>query len=262
MKEYLRERNRQEKVGTVAGIALTAALHLAAGILVFCCGLTYLDPPPPEDTFLMDFSEQEEVQVQIRQELRGEQPRAVEIDRSRPIELAQKSESPYVATTKRNETPASAPDPVGDVEVSAVEQEAKLDPRAAFPGMGRKDTSLTAPHAADVASDKFKEGQPEGNTLSGRTDGTPNAHLKGRNTVGNLPRPAYNIQSSGVVVVKIWVDNYGNVRRAQPGAQGTTVTDKTLWAAARKAAMESHFNQSGDAPALQEGTITYVFKLK
>lgn len=261
MKEYLRERDRQENIGRLTGIGLSVALHLIAVILLLSCGLTYLDPPPPESTFLMDFSEEEE-KVQIRQDFRGSQPRAREIDRTRPIELVQKSESPYVATTKRNATPATAPDPVGDVDIPTPEQETKLDPRAAFPGMSKKDTSTTAPHSADEASGKFKAGQPEGNTLSGKTDGTPNAHLKGRNTVGNLPRPTYNIQTSGIVVVKIWVDNYGNVQKAQPGAEGTTVTDKTLWAAARKAAMESHFNQSGDAPALQEGTITYVFKLK
>jgi hypothetical protein len=45
------------------------------------------------------------------------------------------------------------------------------------------------------------------------------------------------------------------------GAEGTTVTDKTLWQAARKAALGAHFNMSADAPVLQEGTITYIFKL-
>jgi TonB family protein len=72
----------------------------------------------------------------------------------------------------------------------------------------------------------------------------------------------YNVQESGDVIVTIWVDNYGNVVRAVPGGDGTTVTDKALWAAARKAALETHFNMSADAPAMQEGTITYHFKLK
>ena len=43
---------------------------------------------------------------------------------------------------------------------------------------------------------------------------------------------------------------------------GTTVTDKSLWAAARNAAMGTRFKQKMDAPAMQQGTITYVFKLK
>jgi hypothetical protein len=52
------------------------------------------------------------------------------------------------------------------------------------------------------------------------------------------------------------------VTEAIPGAEGTTVTDKTLWNAARSAALKAHFNQSANAPALQTGTITYIFKLK
>ena len=42
----------------------------------------------------------------------------------------------------------------------------------------------------------------------------------------------------------------------------TVVTDQNLWQAARKAALGAHFNMSADAPAMQEGTITYIFNLK
>lgn len=95
--------------------------------------------------------------------------------------------------------------------------------------------------------------------LAQRSDGKPSVSVSGRNTVGNLPHPVYNSQESGVVVVDIWVDNYGNVVKAVPGGDGTTVDDKTLFTAARKAAMETHFNMSADAPATQEGTIVYNF---
>ncbi|MCR5570637.1 MAG: hypothetical protein K6F42_00125 [Bacteroidales bacterium] len=260
MKEYLREQQRQEKAARRTGVFLTAALHAVGLVLVATSGLKYLDPPPPETTFLMDFTEEEEI-VENRPDYTGTEPRSEEVDLTRPLEIVQRSESPVESRTA-NTTPATAPDPHGDVEVPPTPEEPKLDPRAAFPGMAKKDTSTTAPHSAAEAGEGFKAGQPTGNTDTGRTDGTPNAHLKGRTVKGSLPRPAYNVQLSGIVVVQIWVDPYGNVQRALPGADGTTVTDATLWAAARKAALESHFNQSGDAPALQEGTITYIFKLK
>ena len=77
-----------------------------------------------------------------------------------------------------------------------------------------------------------------------------------------LRKPSYNLQESGTVVVKVWVDQYGRVKRAEPGADGTTVTNAKLWAAARAVAMEACFDTKADAPALQEGTITYIFKLK
>ena len=80
--------------------------------------------------------------------------------------------------------------------------------------------------------------------------------------VGVLPKPAEKIQQEGTVVVTIWVDQNGKVAKAQAGADGTTVVDSKLWAVARNAAMGAHFNVSGDAPALQKGTITYIFKLK
>ena len=260
MKEYLRERQQRERTSSVIGIALAAAVHVLACVLCVFTGFKYLYPPPPETTFLLDFSEQTE--EQYRQHFRGIQPQTEEIDRTKPVELVQRSESPHQTTAKNNLTPATRPDDFGDVETPAVEQEKALDPRAAFPGMSKKDTSLSAPHGAREAGATFKPGQPGGNTDAGKAEGMPNAHLEGRGTEGSLPRPSYNVQESGTVVVTIWVDNYGKVVKAQAGADGTTVTDKNLWVAARNAAMGTRFKQKMDAPAMQQGTITYVFKLK
>ena len=252
-------RQKRERNARITGIVMSGIVHVCAVVFVSFTGLKYLYPPPEEQSMLIDFSEAAEV---LTQQPDGAQPLAEEIDLARPVELTQQSESPYEAD-RPNETPQTQPDPAGDVEVPAVKpEEPALDPRAAFPGMAKKDTTLTAPHAADEAADTFQAGQAKGNTESGRTDGKPNAHVQGRSTVGNIPRPAYNVQESGVVVVNIWVDNYGNVVKAVPGGDGTTVLNKTLSAAARKAALETHFNMSADAPAMQEGTITYYFNLK
>jgi TonB family protein len=96
----------------------------------------------------------------------------------------------------------------------------------------------------------------------GRTTGEPNARLAGRSVNGTLPRPSYGVHADGKVVVKIWVDQNGNVTKAQAGVEGTTATNKTLWQAAYKAAMGAHFNMDASAPALQEGTITYIFSVR
>ena len=58
------------------------------------------------------------------------------------------------------------------------------------------------------------------------------------------------------------MDQYGKVKRAEPGADGTTITNAKLWAAARAAAMDAVFDMKADAPTMQEGTITYIFNLK
>ena len=95
--------------------------------------------------------------------------------------------------------------------------------------------------------------------LGQKTESSANAYLKGRTVVGSLPKPTYGIVAEGVVVVQIKVNQYGNVTEAIPGADGTTVTNKELWNAARNAAMKAHFNMKADAPALQTGTITFYY---
>ncbi len=95
--------------------------------------------------------------------------------------------------------------------------------------------------------------------LAQRTEGNANAHVSGRSVLGSLPKPSYDVQIIGTVVVQIKVDQYGNVTEAVPGVEGTTVADSGLWNASRNAAMKAHFNMSADAPVVQTGTITYVF---
>lgn len=254
MREY------NEHKAKLTGVILTVVLHVCAVALVSFSGIKYLYPPPQENTFLLDFTEEEE----IEQNLYGNLVRGEDVDPQEHVEIVQRSESPNESTAQ-NLTPETKQDSFGDVETPAPQpkEEPKLDPRAAFPGMAKKDTSLTAPHSAEQAGNEFKDGQARGNTTLGATAGKPNAHLPGRTVgKGGLVKPKYSTQESGVVVVSIWVDQYGQVTKAVAGADGTTVTDKTLWQAARNAALETHFNMDGDAPVLQEGTIIYIFNLQ
>lgn len=256
MKPYLRERDKDAKTSDVTGIVLTVGVHL---VIFLCCaftGMKYLYPPPQEQAFLIDF--EEEPVPEVKRSDAGKQPEAEEIDLSKEVEIVQQSKSP-VKSEKPNKTAEAKPDSHGDVEIPAPKEE--INKNALFPGMSKKDSSL-APHGAKNPSAEFKAGQPKGNATVGKTEGTANARVKGRNVLGALPKPNGNGQDEGTVVVAIKVDQYGNVTEAKPGAQGTTVTNSALWNAARAAAMKTHFNQSADAPVLQEGTITYIFKLK
>ena len=263
MQPYLRSRQTEDKRARWTGLAATVAVHVVA--LVFCltAGLKYLDPPPPETSFLIDFEEELfEPETPTPTKI-GRQPQAEETDPEKPVELVQKAESPHV-NDRPNKTPATKENGHGDVEVPTPPQkeEPKLDPRASFPGMSQQDDKATTPHAGSEAAEGFKAGQPDGNTKEGRTQGSANAHLQGRSVVGSLPKPSYNAQIEGTVVVQVKVDQYGNVTEAVPGVEGTTVTDKGLWNAARNAAMKAHFNTKADAPVVQMGTITYIFKLQ
>ncbi len=260
MEQYLRERERQEQRSRVTGVTLTVVMHVALLVCCFLTGFTYLDPPPPEqEQILIEFDEPEISRP--RQTWDGSRPQAYEPDPKKDINLVQRAESP-IEGKKANEAQESVIDDFGDVEVEQPERKKEIDRRALFAAADnktQKDT-LAAQTARDV-SDALKAGHASGNTKTGKTEGEPNAKLAGRSINGTLPRPSYAVQASGKVVVDIWVDQYGTVQKAVAGADGTTVTDKTLWQAARKAALGAHFNMSADAPALQKGTITYIFKL-
>ena len=258
---YLEERERQTRRSRTTGVALTVVLHAGMAACLFVTGFKYIDPPPPEkEMILIEF---EEPQIKKpEQTWNGTRPQAVNPDPTKPINLVQKSEAQHEGT-KSNEAPEAQVDEFGDVDIKDPEPKKEINRKALFrtaDNKTQKDT-LAAQTAREV-SDALKAGHAQGNTRTGETSGEPNAKLAGRSVDGTLPRPSYNVQESGKVVVAIWVDNYGQVQKAVAGMEGTTVTDKTLWQAARKAALGAHFNMSTDAPALQEGTITYIFNLK
>jgi hypothetical protein len=259
--QYIREREKQERMSKRGGIVLTIAAHAALFTCMFFAGFTYLDPPPPEqEQILIEFDEPEIKRP--RQTWNGSRPQAVKPDPSKSINLVQRSEA-QLKGTKSNEAPESTVDDFGDVDINEPKREKEIDRRALFHAADNKTQKDTlAPQTADKVTDALKAGHAQGNTRTGETAGEPNAKVPGRSVNGTLPRPSYGVQASGKVVVDIWVDNYGNVQKAVAGVEGTTVSDKTLWQAARKAALGAHFNMSADAPALQKGTITYVFNLK
>lgn len=258
--KYIQERRKRAVRSTLTGITLAVSLHAGLLVLFFNTGFKYLDPPPPEkEQILIEFDEP--VLEKPKQIWNGTQPKAVEPKPKEPINLVQKSEAPNVGT-KTNEAPEAQVDNFGDVETPNPEPEKPIDRRALFRTANNKTQKDTlAMQTADKVSDALKAGHAQGNTSVGETRGEPNAKLAGRSINGTLPRPSYSVQAAGTVVVEIWVDNYGNVQKAVAGVEGTTVSDKTLWQAARKAALGAHFNMSADAEPMQKGTITYIFKL-
>lgn len=259
-RQYIRERYRQEKLSRATGAALTAVLHIA---LIACCvitGFTYIDPPPPEKEMILIEFDDPEVE-KPRQRWDGTRPQATDPDPVKDINLVQRSEARHEGT-RTNEAPEATVDEFGDIDIKEPERKKEIDRRALFHAADNKTQKDTlAAQTAREVSDALKAGHAQGNTRTGETSGEPNAKLAGRSVNGTLPRPTYNVQAAGKVVVEIWVDNYGTVQKAIAGAEGTTVTDKTLWQAARKAALGAHFNMSAEAPAMQKGTITYIFNL-
>lgn len=261
MEPYRREQERQEKNSRMTGIVLTAVVHLCIIAVGFACGLKYIYPPPEEESILLDFSE--DVPAPVIQEMSGQEPRAVEPDPDREVELVQRSEG-QVTGTEANAALEATTGTDGDVEVPEPPRKKEINRRALFhaaDNRAQKDT--LAPQTAAEVTDELKAGHASGTAENGKEIGEPKARLKGRSPVnGYLPKPAYPVQKAGTVVVNIKVDNWGNVS-GQPSInmESTTVTDQALWQAAINAAKKTKFNRTADAPPLQEGTITYIFRL-
>jgi len=188
----------------------------------------------------------------------GTPPRAQEPVPDKAPELVQQAVVPQEIQGMQR-TMESTPGETGDVPVHDPEPPA-INERALFRSRDA-DTTQGEQTGLQTGTER-KAGDPQGNTQTGNPLGLPTAQLAGRSIVGKLPLPEYSENLAGRVVVRILVDTYGNVTSATPGIEGTTVQNKTLWEAARKAALQARFNVSGSAPAVQEGKITYIFSLK
>jgi TonB family protein len=127
-----------------------------------------------------------------------------------------------------------------------------------------RSSSMQASAPAQTSSDvQGVPGSADGNSSQGKPSGTAGYgtwDLGGRDMVGELPRPAYNIQEEGRVVVTITVDPDGNVIETRINNR-TNTTNLQLRNAAVEAARRTKFSKSNDANN-QTGTITYYFKLK
>lgn len=165
--------------------------------------------------------------------------------------------------TKPTETkPKSNTNPEPAKKAVVVEKpQPQVDQKALFPGKDQRSGSQKSQG----------DGQVPG--YQGNPNGTPGAtNFQGEGGSGSgisfsltgrkanyLPKPSYDTQAQGKVVVKIYVNQKGEVTRAIAGVQGSTTTDQHLVKLAYDAAMRARFDLKNDAAEEQVGTITYVF---
>ena len=116
----------------------------------------------------------------------------------------------------------------------------------------------------EAETGKGIQGSTEGNSETGKPTGVGgygSFDLNGRTLgEGGLPRPEYNVQDEGRVVVTIIVNPTGQVVSADIHRRTNTV-NATLRKAALDAARKARFNAVNSVNN-QSGTITYYFKLK
>ena len=231
-------------------------------------------PPPSQEQLLTQKTEEAPAISAEEKARRAAEQKRLEEERRRQTELDR----------QRREAEAEA-ERLRQAELERQRQEAEAErQRLAEEQRKREEQERQAAEARNAVSGAFSNqgstaqssGEAGGAGSQGALTGDPNARtytgtglgasgnsfsLSGRSLSGTLPRPAYNIQEEGIVVVEITVDRTGVVTSAQPILRGTTTQNSTLWEEARKAALKARFNPDQGAPALQKGIITYHFVL-
>ena len=223
------------------------------------------EPSSPPPQVAQDIQNEEAILTQDTEEapeVKKVDPEA-EKKRLEKIEADRKIREQIEAERKRKEAE--------EAEKKRVEAEQKREAdiknktRDALAGSKNAGTTSTS---EGVAGGTGNQGVPTGSVDSqNRGDGSGLGNqgisydLEGRG-FQSLPKPNYEYQVEGKVVVEVSVDRSGKVIQAIPGVKGSTTLEENLLRVAKEAALKARFEPKADAPAVQKGTITYIFVLR
>ena len=226
---------------------------VAHGLLILCLllmGLRYPDPPPPELGVEMDMGEFSDVGTDSEHAAEGGEDLSSESSYANDDnnELTQQSEDVPLVSKKTPSPTKNKKKPKDNVKPQS--EETKIDQNALFTkGRVKKGSG---------GSTGMGEGSGKGSGGEGGGSGVAFS-LAGRGSK-SLSDPNATSSENGSIVVEIRVDQEGNVVFAKAVWKGTTLTDTNLWRRCEQAAKKSKFTAKPDAPELQPGKITYIFR--
>jgi hypothetical protein len=268
---------------------LTAVVAILLLLLFFMLGLTYYDPP---------ISYGMEVNFGTLAQGSGEvQPtksvQTIEQPVEKPIEVEEKVEiTPPKESTEESikevltekESTVVVPDKKEEVKLrEAVEEEPEPEIEPEPVKEVPKVSEATKSVVSNLLKNKTEDGeqtQGEGDDLvqgdKGKLEGNPYSSsyynnygfggrgkgygLNGRNLQSN-GKVVQDCNKEGTVVVRITVNNNGEVVQAVPGVKGSTNTHPCLLEPARKTALLHKWFPDNNAPAEQIGFVVIQFKL-
>jgi outer membrane biosynthesis protein TonB len=138
----------------------------------------------------------------------------------------------------------------------------KLD--AMMGGLNNSDGNASGGEGNDdQAGDKGNlNGDPNASGYYGNGGGGSGGNYRlGNRKAVSKPKPTYDCNEQGRVVVNISVDKNGRVISAEAGIKGTTNSAPCLLTRAKEAALKTKFNADNKAPSKQVGSIIYNFSL-
>ena len=265
--------------------AICAAIIL---LLFFVLGLTYYDPPisygmevnfgtlaqgsvavQPERAVASQPEVVQEKQVQEKQQVT---PPPVSTPKNTADVLTEK-ESTIAVPKKKQKVEQIQP------EKKTSEKPAESPPEKVIPKVSEATRSVVS----NLLKNKKQEGKQaagEGDDFvqgdKGKIEGNPYASsyyntaglggrgkgygLNGRNLQSN-GKVVQECNQEGTVVVRISVNNQGNVITAEPGVKGSTNTHPCLLEPARRTALLHKWYPDSNAPTEQVGFVVIQFKL-
>ncbi len=232
------------KKETKTGLYLTVIVHLVALIVFLSYQIGSL--MQKESSFVLDFTQQEELEAELKREQMRAQLSAELEDLISGIE--QQTRNVAVDATQRNQNLKDDrhEDP-SRVYEEAEELQKRLDAaREAIEEEGGQENFTTQP---DKAEDKNSKPYTGPAVLEYR--------IEGRKAM-SLPIPVYKCIGGGDVTVAIYVNRKGYVQKAAI-VDDFSSQDRCLQKFALRAAKQSRFTASEEAPTIQHGEIVYRF---
>jgi len=255
-----------------SGIFGTIIFHLILVLLLVFMGFKVPFPLPAEEGILINFGTDDSGSGLIETEnMNSSESESLQENKKIDETSANNDEKVLTqnfeesANIKSTNTDKKKNTETENENTEQVEKQQEVNKKALFPGNNSTNNNS---NSDGNKTGTGNQGDMNGSKNSKNYEGGPSNgnngisfSLTGRKTRA-LPKPTYNSQEEGKVVVDVTVDKYGNVIKAISGVKGTTTSDKTLWVAAKKAALEAKFTEKPDAPEEQKGTITYHFILQ
>ena len=266
---------------------LTALIAIIILLLLFVVGTKYMDPPE-EYGVAVNFGNTDfgKGNVQPRQPVKSEpreieEPPQPEASKAEPTKAAEAKEdlltadnSEAIAIKKQKDAEAKAKavadakakaeaDKIAKEQREQEEKRKKLD--ALIGGVSKSDGTTTGSEGNDnKAGDKGQlDGDPYAPSYFGG-QGTGSGGVgyglngRGRASYDTLKQ---DCNESGMVIVKIIVNQSGKVIEAVPGVKGTTNTAQCLLEPAQKIALSHKWPADSNAPVKQIGFVKVNFKL-
>ncbi|MGB0882625.1 MAG: energy transducer TonB family protein [Vicingaceae bacterium] len=246
-----------------SGLIGTIAVHMLLLLMFLSFGMTYQDPPEPnEGSMMINFGTSDEGSGNVESE---EASSSTPTENVTPTENTNASAAEEQVLTQNNTEAPTVNSSESQSEETVVEEQTA------------SQNLLNALNAANNANNSSSEDGNQGDSGNpgnqGDPNGDPNSHghsnvpgngigysLGGRGSV-SFKKPENPTQKDGTVVVDIWVNRAGKVVRAKSGARGSTTTNPILQKKAEEAAYKAKFKSDDNAPFEQKGTMTFVFIL-